>query len=141
LIYSFSKLFFYLKATQNLENAKTKSSVKENRLESKRQVKHLQFGQDKTIKRDDLEDMINEFINFSASSERNDQCPLLFWKANEQGFKSLANSAKKYLRVPASSAAVERMFSISGHILSSKRSKMSVKQFALLVFLKLNKVL
>jgi hypothetical protein len=30
------------------------------------------------------------------------------------------------------------MFSISGHILLSKRSKMSVKQFALLVFLKLN---
>jgi hypothetical protein len=46
--------------------------------------------------------------------------------------------AKKYLGIPASSAAVERIFSISGHILSSKRSRMSVRLFSLLVFLKLN---
>jgi hypothetical protein len=32
----------------------------------------------------------------------------------------------------------ERIFSISGHILSSKRSRMSVRLFSLLVFLKLN---
>jgi hypothetical protein len=63
---------------------------------------------------------------------------LLFWKLHDQKFHILSTLAKKYLGVPASSASVERMFSISGHILSSKRSSMSVRLFALLVFLKLN---
>jgi hypothetical protein len=46
--------------------------------------------------------------------------------------------AKKYLGVPASSASAERMFSISGHIFSSKRRRMGAKIFSELVYLKLN---
>jgi len=45
---------------------------------------------------------------------------------------------KKYLGIPASSAAVERMFSISGHIFSLKRIRLGIKIFEELVLLKLN---
>jgi hypothetical protein len=73
-----------------------------------------------------------------STGEFNDKCPLLFWKLYENKFQLLSALAKKYLGIPASSASVERIFSISGHVLSAKRSKMSVRLFALLVFLKLN---
>ncbi len=43
--------------------------------------------------------------------------------------------------IPASSAAVERMFSICGHIFSIKRRRMSIKLFVTLVMLKLNEEL
>jgi len=46
--------------------------------------------------------------------------------------------AKKYLGIQASSAAVERMFSISGHIFSLKRRRLREVMFSDLVYLKLN---
>ncbi len=64
--------------------------------------------------------------------------PLEFWKNNRLKFPLLANQAKKYLGIPATSAAVERMFSICGHIFSLKRRRMGVKIIRELVFLKLN---
>jgi hypothetical protein len=81
--------------------------------------------------------MTNEYICHIDQLEY-DGCPLKFWKENEARFPVLAEIARKYLGVPASSAAVERMFSISGHILSNKRTKMSIQLFCYLVFLKLN---
>ena len=67
--------------------------------------------------------------------------PLDFWRTHEKVFPSLALLAKKYLSVQASSAAVERMFSISGHIFSLKRRRLGIKFFSLLVLLKLNEEL
>ena len=64
--------------------------------------------------------------------------PLVFWKCHESQFPHLAQLAKKFLAVPASLAAVERMFSFSGHILTNKRRKTSPCLFCNLVFLKLN---
>ena len=51
---------------------------------------------------------------------------------------SLGQLAKKYLGVPASAAHVERVFSIAGHIINTKRRRMGVKLFTMLVMLKLN---
>ena len=82
--------------------------------------------------------MLQDYCNTVETGEFVNTCPLLFWKLHEARFKPLADLAKKYLGVPASSAAVERMFSISGHVLSSKRAKMSSRLFSKLVFLKLN---
>jgi len=50
----------------------------------------------------------------------------------------LAPLEKRFLGVPASSASVERMFNISGHIGSNKRRRTSVYLYEHLVFLKLN---
>ena len=48
---------------------------------------------------------------------------LLFWKLyhKSHSFVNLAKLAQKVLGVPATSADVERMFSLSGHILGPKR--------------------
>ncbi len=89
-------------------------------------------------KRDKLEYVLDEYFESILSGDYDGKCPVEFWKVNEQKFKPLAMLAKKYLGIPASSAAVERIFSISGHILSIKRRRMSVRWFSLLVFLKLN---
>ena len=85
---------------------------------------------------DDVEREIEEYIRTIKSSSFD--CALKFWKSNQFKFPNLANLAMKYLGIPASSAAVERMFSIAGHIFSLKRRRMGVKIFCELVFLKLN---
>jgi hypothetical protein len=56
-------------------------------------------------------------------------------------FPELAISAKKYISMPASSAAVERILSISGHIFSVMRRRLHHKYFSELVFLRLNEIL
>ncbi len=109
------------------------------KIDEKRNNNYISFDvQQPTHKRDKLEDVLDEYFESILSGDYNGKCPLEFWKVNEQKFKPLAMLANKYLGIPASSAAVERIFSISGHILSSKRSRMSVRLFSLLVFLKLN---
>jgi len=62
---------------------------------------------------------------------------LNFWRNHELIFPSLALLAKKYLSVQASSAAVERMFSLAGHIFSLKRRRLGIKFFSRLLLLKL----
>ncbi len=47
----------------------------------------------------------------------------------------------KVLGVPATSASVERMFSIAGHVFQAKRRRTSSKLFSALVYLKLNESL
>ena len=87
---------------------------------------------------DDVDNMIEEYIR--TVSENKFSCTLNFWKTYESIFPALAKLAKKYLAVPASSAAVERMFSISGHIFSVKRRRLGIKYFTDLVYLKLNEL-
>jgi hypothetical protein len=61
-----------------------------------------------------------------------------FWKIYEHMFPELSKLAKRYLGIPASSAQVERMFSIAGHIFNPKRRRLGDIFFCNLVFLKLN---
>ena len=91
---------------------------------------------------DQIETEINEYVNLSSTpNTKNKNKPLLFWKENQNRFPILAKLAKKYLGVQASSAAVERLFSIAGHIFSLKRRKLTASNFITLVFLKLNESL
>jgi hypothetical protein len=85
---------------------------------------------------DDLDKTIASYTQFVADTNYDDA--LYFWKIHETKWPNLANLAKKYLGVQATSASVERMFNISGHIFSNKRRRSSVRLFELLVFLKLN---
>lgn len=90
-------------------------------------------------KHDDLMDKcISEYLLSATSTSLK---ALDFWKVHEQKFPGLAIMAKKFLGVPASSAQVERAFSLSGHILSVRRRRMGVKLFTDLVTLKLNEEL
>jgi hypothetical protein len=87
-------------------------------------------------KSDKAEEQVDDYIRTLSSSKFT--CPLIFWKGAENKFPELANLAKKFLGIQASSASVERMFSISGHIFQCKRRSMGTKLFTELVFLKLN---
>jgi hypothetical protein len=70
--------------------------------------------------------------------QTSDICALEFWKSHQSQFPVLAKLAKKYLSVQASSAAVERMFSIAGHIFAPKRRKLKTTIYSHLVYVKLN---
>ena len=83
----------------------------------------------------DEENMIQAYLK---SAKQSNLSALDFWKNNEIMFPKLAVLARKYLSIQASSAAVERMFSISGHIHSLKRRTLGNAFFSDLVFLKLN---
>ena len=85
---------------------------------------------------DDLDILIKQYVDHVATKTYED--PLLFWKYHESQFPELAKLAKKFLGVPASSAAVERMFNVSGHIFTNRRRKTGIELFQNLVFLKLN---
>ena len=54
---------------------------------------------------------------------------LEFWKLHENtdNLRGLSILAKKFLGAPATSAAVERMVSFSGHIFNPKRRRMGTK--------------
>lgn len=49
---------------------------------------------------------------------------LLFWKANKQLYPNLAEMARVFLAIPASSASCERSFSLAGRIISPDRCSM-----------------
>jgi hypothetical protein len=123
--------------SSNSEKENNSENLKIKNLLEKRGSNFPQFKPIQHVKKDIIEDLVDNYISTISSGDFK-QCALVFWKAHEVKFKAIAEIARKYLGVPASSAAVERIFSISGHILSTKRSKMSVKLFKNLVFLKLN---
>lgn len=60
--------------------------------------------------------------------------PLAWWKVNSLLFPNLALLARKYLSVPATSTPSERLFSASGNIITSKRSRLNPTVAEKLVF-------
>ena len=67
-----------------------------------------------------------------------DNSPLVFWKQNNSKFPILAHVAECILAIPASSAPVERLFSIAGKIFRPDRCRLSDKHFHELVFIRSN---
>ena len=61
-----------------------------------------------------------------------------WWKANEDRFPKMSKLARKYLCIPATSVASERVFSTSGNIVNAKRSKMMSEYVDILTFLAKN---
>jgi len=68
--------------------------------------------------------------------------PLVWWKANESRFPTIAILAKKYLAIPASSAPSERVFSQTKAVVEKKnRWRLLPEKVEQLVFLQYNKKL
>ncbi|KAL2092740.1 hypothetical protein ACEWY4_012538 [Coilia grayii] len=63
---------------------------------------------------------------------------LEWWKAHQSEFPLLANLAKTYLCIPATSVPSERVFSTAGDIVRSERSVLSSEHVDQLIFLKKN---
>jgi hypothetical protein len=64
--------------------------------------------------------------------------PLMWWKHNAVHFPHLAQLARKYLCVPATSAASERLFSKAGRVITRTRAALHPSTASALVFLKEN---
>lgn len=60
--------------------------------------------------------------------------PLKFWHAHEDRFPILSSLAFKYLAMPASSASVERLFSVAGGIISARRASMTIETAEKVIF-------
>ena len=67
-------------------------------------------------------------------SKRRDE-ELSWWCRHQFSFLSLARLAIKYLAIPPSSAASERIFSMSGNVVTKKRSRLGDDAVDTLVFL------
>uniref|UniRef100_A0A1X7VNW7 HAT C-terminal dimerisation domain-containing protein n=1 Tax=Amphimedon queenslandica TaxID=400682 RepID=A0A1X7VNW7_AMPQE len=63
--------------------------------------------------------------------------PLDYWKANQLKYPAMAIVAKQVLAVPASSAAVERLFSIAGKVFTPEHCRLTEKRFTELMFIRL----
>ena len=61
--------------------------------------------------------------------------PLKWWKANASRYPLLANLARKYLCIPATSVPSERVFSSAGHIVNKRRACLDPSSVNMLVFL------
>ena len=60
------------------------------------------------------------------------------WAKNSKLFPNLARMARQFLGVPASSATVERLFSVVGMAFADKRKSAHAETLAELAFTKLN---
>jgi hypothetical protein len=85
----------------------------------------------------DSESELQSYLDEPTLDEKSN--PLHYWKANEAKYPKLAKQAQRYLAIPASSAPVERMFSVGGKILRPERARMSDRVFECAMFLKCNK--
>ncbi len=86
-----------------------------------------------------MDNKIDEYLN--AINNLDEVDTLMWWKSNQFRFLIIADLAKKYLGVQATSAGPERMFSIVCHIFAENRRKLGVRTFPDLVVLKLNEKL
>lgn len=66
--------------------------------------------------------------------------PATFWKENQRTYPILATIAKDVLGVPASSTAVERLFSIAGKVFTPERCRLTDSRFKQLMFIRCNNV-
>ena len=82
-----------------------------------------------------------EFTDFVRlqNTAGNESNPCQFWVWNVDRFPSVAKLARKYLAIPATSVASERVFSAVGNIVTARRNCLSPENVNTLVFLCKNK--
>ena len=84
-----------------------------------------------------IDSMVKEYFDSPCVAE--DADPLAFWKAHQSS--AMAQRACCYLQIPASSAAVERLFSIAGKVFRPDRSRLTDQRFEQLMFIRSNQKL
>ncbi|CAB4410377.1 unnamed protein product [Rhizophagus irregularis] len=82
------------------------------------------------------DDEVEQYLAISQIPR--DQDSLKWWNANQRQFPILAQIARKYLSIQATSGASEHVFSDAGLIMTAKRTSMKEDLFEALIFLKRN---
>ncbi|XP_055353304.1 E3 SUMO-protein ligase ZBED1-like [Paramacrobiotus metropolitanus] len=65
--------------------------------------------------------------------------PLVYWKSKADKYKRLSRIAQQILCAPATTAGVERIFSVAGYLLSERRLRTTDYNFETLLFCSLNR--
>lgn len=91
----------------------------------------------KKLKNTDPFNYITEEISKYINDDNNDSM-ILINPTSSSSYKTLAKLAAKYLRIPATSASVERVFSQSGFLFRPHRARMSRETLQQLTLLKCN---
>ena len=78
------------------------------------------------------------FYNLGQPSTSSDENPLEWWRLRAPILPLLSRVARRYLGIPATSCASERVFSSSGLICNAKRSRLTTENVETLVFLAQN---
>ena len=76
------------------------------------------------------EDEIGEYLKLPQIANTGEWAGLKWWADNKKRFPNLSRMARQYLGCPASSASVERLFSIVGIAFSDKRKSASASTLA-----------
>ena len=79
-----------------------------------------------------------EYLSHSCSHDEEDIHVLGFWRDNVNKYPTLAKLASTYLALPASSAPVERIFSIGGKVFQPDCCSLTDKTFESLMFIRCN---
>ena len=85
---------------------------------------------------DEAEDEIRRYRARRPAGLQDD--PLAWWRENKNDFPLLSYMAKRYLCVPGTSVASERVFSTAGDIITAKRSCLTPGHVNELLFLQKN---
>lgn len=80
----------------------------------------------------------DELTHYLSEEEIDDKIDVLrWWKLQENGsYPNLAQMARDYLSIPASSAATERSFSVAGNLITENRSCLSPETVRALMCIK-----
>lgn len=89
---------------------------------------------------EDEEEMLRKEVQmyFGEHKKVRSLSPLQWWRDNEVKFPNLAQLARSYLAVPATSTPSERLFSAAGNIVSKKRASLTPDHVDMLTFLHFN---
>jgi hypothetical protein len=84
------------------------------------------------------EDELAVYLDLPQIENTGDWSGLNWWADNQKRFPNLAQMARQYMGCPASSATVERLFSVVGIAFSDKRKRASSSTLESLAFAQLN---
>ena len=82
----------------------------------------------------EADDQVDELTRYLQINVVEDVDPLEWWWLNQNKFPTVAKLARKYLTLPASSVASERMFSLAGNIVNDNRTRLADDAIKDLVF-------
>jgi hAT family dimerisation domain. len=83
-------------------------------------------------------DELKRYLSVPSLTPIKDSDPLQWWKTNQSLFPTLANLAKIYLAVQATSAPSERVFSTASRILSDIKSRLNPEMAGKMLFVRRN---
>ena len=95
----------------------------------------------RTPRKRNISGAVNELDSYlQEPCEEMDSDPLDYWKINHIQYPTLARLANKLLAIPATSAPVERLFSIAGKVFRPERCSLKDETFEKLMMIKCNHV-